>query len=90
MTSANTYTVDFSCRDPETRLPIRYTLTIKTKPETVVRAADMLVALERLASKPAYQEDLADKFKTQFPGQHMLMGDHFGVNVRTDRQGSGT
>lgn len=90
MSSANTYIVEFFCKDPELKLPVKYTLTIKTKPETVVRAPDLLVAIDRLASKPAYQEDLADRFKTQFPGQHILVGDHFGVSVRTDRQGSGT
>lgn len=86
--STNTYTVEFSCRDPETKLPIRYSFTVKTKPHTVVRVHDMLIAVDRLASKAAYPEDLADKLKTQFPGEHMLKANSFGVDVVAVRQGT--
>lgn len=88
--STNTYTVEFSCRDPETRLPVRYSFTVKTKPQIVVRAPDMLIAVERLTSKPAYPEELADKLKTQFPGEHVLKASVLGVDVVTTRQGTGT
>lgn len=88
--STNTYSVQFTCRDPETKLPVLYTLTIKTKPHTIVRAPDLLIAAERLSSKPAYIEDLADRFKTQFPGEHMLKANVLGVDVVATRQGAGT
>jgi hypothetical protein len=86
--STNTYSIDFSCKDPETKLPVRYTFTVKTKPQIVVRAADMLIAVDRLASKAAYPEELADKLKSQFPGEHMLKANHLGVDVVTTRQGA--
>lgn len=89
-TSTNTYTVQFTCKDPETRLPVLYTLMLKTKPHTVVRAPDVLLAIDRLTTKPAYIEDLADRFKTRFPGEHVLKANILGVDVVVTRQGSGT
>jgi hypothetical protein len=56
----------------------------------VVRPVDLLIAAERLTKRPAYLEDLADRFKTQFPGQHMLKATVHGVDVVATRQGSGT
>lgn len=88
--ATNTYSVQFTCRDPETRLPVLFTLSVKTKPHTVVRAPDLLIAAERFTTKPAYLEDLADRFKTQFPGEHVLKAKVHGVDVVATRQGTGT
>ena len=88
MTSTNTYTAQFTCRDPETRLPVAYRLTLTTKPELVVRPADVLEEIERLTNRPAYIEDLADKFRTRFPGQHVLKCSVHGVEVVTTRMGA--
>jgi hypothetical protein len=86
--SSNTYIVGFTCRDPETQLPVLYRLTLTTKAEVVVRPADVLVQIERLTARPAYIEDLADRFKTRFPGHHQLRANVHGVEVVTTRQGT--
>lgn len=84
----NHYVLHFTCRDPETRLPLLYEFAVRTKTHTVVRAPDLLVAVERLSAKPAYIEDLADRLKTMFPGQHQLKANVLGVDVVATRQGT--
>lgn len=88
--NTNTYTAEFTCRDPEHGLPVKYSLTVKVKAPDTVHPAEMMAWISRFTSKAVKQEDLADKFKTRFPGQHILIGNHFGVHVRTDRAGTGT
>lgn len=89
MSNANEYRADFDCADPETGLPVRYAFTVRTTPPTEVHPADFTMRVHQLARKAATLEQLADKFRTQWPGKHSLACSRYGVKVTAKRDGTG-
>jgi hypothetical protein len=84
---SNTYTTQFTCQHPDTLQPVPYTLRVKTSPQLVVEAADLVAAGIRMASKKRKPEDVADALRTMFPGKHTLTGQHLGTKFKLQREG---
>ncbi|MGE4243664.1 hypothetical protein [Ramlibacter sp.] len=89
MSTDNTYACEFFCPDSETGHPLKYTFSVRTTPPTEVDPLHLLIRVHQLAKKPATVDELADKFKTQFPGRHTLACVRWGVKVTAKRDGTG-
>lgn len=89
MSNTNVYTHEFTCRDPDTELPVKFTLKITTKPPIEVDPVHVIVRVEQLSKRASRLEELADKFKSQFPGKLKLSTVRFGVRVEAQRDGTG-
>jgi hypothetical protein len=88
MKSENSYSVGFSCVDPDSQYPVRYVLTVKVPPQLVVHPADMVIEVNRMAVKERRHHELADALRTRFPGKLTLTADLFGVKVKLTREGT--
>ncbi len=77
----NTYTTKFVVTCVVNQKPVEHFLTISTQEVIVVE--DLLFFVKNL--EPAFHEIIADKLAEKFGGKQILVANHHGVTISTER-----
>jgi hypothetical protein len=77
----NTYQTKFVLKCIVNQKPVEHSLTISTQEVIVVE--DLLSFIKNL--EPAFHEIIADKLAEQFGGKQVLVANHHGVIISTER-----
>ena len=81
----NQYRALFTATCPVNEQPICYTLTVEVPDAVVLRAEDILAAID--AQRRGLHEDIADHLWVALGGKQTLLAEHHGVFITTVREG---